>query len=52
MLRAMAGDATSFFDEAQFFEDAQARAAGWLAAWDAQGTYRTATTGDEWLARG
>jgi len=49
MLRAMASDATSFFD------DAQRRAARWLAAWDAQGLHRTATTGDaagaEWLAR-
>jgi hypothetical protein len=49
MLRAMASDATSFFD------DAQRRAARWLAAWDAQGTHRTASAGDaagaEWLAR-
>ena len=49
MLRAMASDATSFFDEAR------ARAARWLAAWDAQGIHRTATAGDnagaEWLAR-
>jgi len=49
MLRAMAGDATSFFD------DAQRRAASWLAAWDAQGTHRTASAGDaagaDWLAR-
>jgi hypothetical protein len=33
---------------------AQARAAGWLAAWDAQGIHRTATAGDDagaaWLA--
>ncbi|MGC2413953.1 MAG: hypothetical protein WA459_14795, partial [Stellaceae bacterium] len=45
----MASDATSFFD------DAQLRAARWLAAWDAQGLHRTATAGDaagaEWLAR-
>jgi hypothetical protein len=37
------------------FEAAQKRAAGWLEAWDAQGTHRTATAGDlagaEWLAR-
>jgi hypothetical protein len=49
MLRAMASDATSFFD------DAQQRAARWLAAWDGQGIHRTATAGDEagaeWLAR-
>ncbi len=49
MLRAMAGDATPFFD------DARQRAAGWLAAWDGQGIHRTATTGDnagaDWLAR-
>src|SRR5260370_22582967 len=49
MLRAMARGATSFFD------DAQRRAAHWLAAWDAQGIHRTATAGDaagaEWLAR-
>ena len=49
MLRAMASDATSFFDVAQH------RAARWLAAWDAQGLHRTATAGDtagaEWLAR-
>jgi hypothetical protein len=48
MLRAMASDATSFFDETQ------QRAARWLAAWDAQGIHRTATAGDnagaEWLA--
>ena len=35
--------------------DAQRRAADWLAAWDAQGTHRTATRGDEagaaWLAQ-
>ena len=34
MLRAMASDATSFF------ENAQRRAAGWLAAWDGQGIPR------------
>jgi hypothetical protein len=49
MLRAMASDATSFFD------DARQRAARWLAAWDAQGIHRTATPGDEagadWLAQ-
>jgi hypothetical protein len=49
MLRAMASDATAFFDEAQ------RRAARWLAAWDAQGIHRTATAGDNagavWLAR-
>jgi len=48
MLRAMEGDATSFFDSAQ------RRAARWLGLWDAQGTHRTATAGDEagadWLA--
>ena len=35
--------------------EAEARAAAWLRAWDAQGTHRTATPGDEaaaaWLAR-
>ncbi len=35
--------------------DSGARAAGWLAAWDAQDIHRTGTTGDdagaEWLAR-
>ena len=35
-------------------DEAQARAARWLAAWDAQGIHRTATAGDmagaEWLA--
>lgn len=35
--------------------DAEARAAGWLAAWDGQGTHRTGTAGDAagaaWLAR-
>ncbi len=45
----MAADATSIFD------DAQHRAARWLAAWDALGIHRTATAGDEagaaWLAR-
>jgi hypothetical protein len=49
MVRAMASDATSFF------ENAQRRAAGWLAAWDGQGIHRTATAGDDagadWLAR-
>jgi hypothetical protein len=37
------------------FDEAQARAAGWLAAWDGQGIHRTGTAGDtagaEWLAR-
>jgi hypothetical protein len=36
-------------------DEAEARAAKWLAAWDAQGTHRTATIGDEagadWLMR-
>ena len=41
MLRAMANDATSYF------ENAQRRAAGWLAAWDGQGIHRTATAGDD-----
>src|SRR5271154_7248313 len=49
MLRAMARDATAFFD------DAQRRAARWLAAWDAQVIHRTAGPGEaagaEWLAR-
>ena len=49
MLRAIASDATSFFDQAR------QRAARWLAAWDAQGIHRTATAGDnagaEWLTR-
>ena len=35
---------------------AEARAAAWLAAWDAQGIHRTATDGDQrgadWLAGG
>jgi hypothetical protein len=48
MLRAMASDATSFFD------DAQRRAARWLGLWDAQGIHRTATIGGRagavWLA--
>src|SRR5579862_961098 len=48
MLRGMSADATLFADAAQ------RRAAGWLAAWDAQGTHRTATAGDAagaaWLA--
>jgi hypothetical protein len=37
------------------FDEAQARAAAWLTAWDSQGPHRTATAGDEaaahWLAR-
>jgi len=37
------------------FEQAQARAAAWLAAWDGQGNHRTGTAGDlagaEWLGR-
>jgi hypothetical protein len=37
------------------FDEPQARAAGWLAAWDGQGVHRTGTAGDmagaEWLAR-
>jgi hypothetical protein len=45
----MIRDATSFVDAAEI------RAARWLAAWDGQGTHRTATVGDdagaEWLAR-
>jgi hypothetical protein len=49
MLRAMGSDATLFFDEAE------QRAARWLAEWDGQGIHRTATAGDEtgadWLAR-
>jgi hypothetical protein len=49
MLRPMASDTTSIFD------DAQHRAVHWLAAWDRQGIHRTATAGDEagaeWLAR-
>src|SRR5439155_19092757 len=49
MLPAMAIDATSFFD------DAQRRAARWLAAWDASGIHRTATIGGRggavWLAQ-
>jgi hypothetical protein len=50
MLRAMASDATSFFD------DPRHRAARWLAAWDGQGIHRTATAGGDnagadWLAR-
>ena len=48
MLRVMASDATSIFDQAR------RRAERWLIAWDAQGTHRTATAGDnagaEWLA--
>src|SRR5204862_8096066 len=54
MVRAMASDATSDFDRA-YFEAARQRAAGWLAAWDAQGIHRTATIGDNagaaWLAQ-
>ncbi len=50
----MASEATSFFDDARLFDEAQQRAARWLAAWDGQGIHRTATTGDEagtdWLA--
>jgi len=49
MLRAMASDANSYF------ENARRRAAGWLAAWDGQGIHLTATAGDDagadWLAR-
>ncbi len=49
MVRAMASDATSFFD------DAQRRAARWLEVWDAQGIHRTATIGGRagavWLAQ-
>ena len=45
----MTRDATSFIDAAEI------RAARWLAAWDGQGTHRTASAGDdsgaEWLAR-
>ena len=48
MLRGMSAEATLFADAAQ------RRAAGWLAAWDAQGIHRTATAGDAagaaWLA--
>src|SRR5438876_9355145 len=37
------------------FDEAQARAAGWLKAWDGQGLHRTATLGGRagaaWLAR-
>jgi hypothetical protein len=36
------------------FDDAKARAIGWLTAWDSQGPHRTGTTGDDagavWLA--
>jgi hypothetical protein len=55
MLRAMASEATSYFDDAPLFDAAQQRAARWLAAWDGQGIHRIATAGDEagadWLAR-
>jgi len=48
MLGPMSGNATPFSD------DAERRAARWLAAWDAQGPHRTATpgadAGAEWLA--
>jgi hypothetical protein len=37
------------------FDEARARAVGWLTAWDSQGAHRTATAGDEagavWLAQ-
>ena len=37
------------------FDEARARAVGWLRAWDSQGAHRTATAGDEagavWLAQ-
>ena len=37
------------------FDEARARAVGWLSAWDSQGAHRTATTGDEsgavWIAQ-
>ena len=29
------------------FDEARARAVGWLTAWDLQGAHRTATTGNE-----
>jgi hypothetical protein len=49
MLRPMADDNTSFT------EVARRRAGRWLAAWDAQGIHRTATSGDnagaDWLAQ-
>src|SRR5438067_8325015 len=49
MLRRMSRDATPFFD------DAEQRAARWLAAWDTQGIHRTATAGGRagaaWLTR-
>jgi hypothetical protein len=55
MLRAMASERTSSFDDVRLFDEAQQRAARWLAAWDGQGIHRTATAGDEagadWLAR-
>ena len=42
-------------DATTAFNAARERAAGWLIAWDGQGTHRTATAGDdagaEWLAR-
>ena len=33
------------------FDEAKARAAAWLSAWDSQGVHRTGTTGDEAGAR-
>src|ERR1051325_8066609 len=49
MLRRMDSDATAFFAEAE------ARAARWLAAWDALGTHRSGTAGGSggaaWLTR-
>jgi hypothetical protein len=30
-----------------YFDEAKARAVGWLTAWDSQGVHRTGTTGDE-----
>ncbi|MBV9585649.1 MAG: hypothetical protein JO213_12290, partial [Alphaproteobacteria bacterium] len=37
------------------FDETQARAAAWLAAWDRQGLHRTGTAGDlagaEWLGQ-
>src|SRR5438067_10866914 len=42
-------------DPARSHDEAQARAAAWLAAWDGQGIHRTATIGGRagaaWLAR-
>jgi hypothetical protein len=29
------------------FDEARARAVGWMTAWDSQDAHRTATTGDE-----